>query len=56
MTHWGLLAALSAAISLAFAFLMRDEPRERLLFGLKMFLGFLLFAFAAGWILFFLPL
>ena len=55
MTHWGALILLSVLLSVAFGFLMRETPVERLIFGLKMFAGFVLFSLVAGWIAFFLP-
>ncbi len=55
MTHWSALMFLAVAVSSAFAFLMRDTVKERLIFGLKMLAGFLLFTLVAGWVAFFLP-
>ena len=36
-SHLGLLVLFSAFVSIAFAVLMRDEPREQLTFGAKLF-------------------
>ena len=55
MTHTGALLLFAAIVSLAFAFLMRKAPKERLIFGLKMFAGFLIFAIVTGWIAYFIP-
>ena len=55
MTHWGALVFLAAVISVSFAFLMRKTPKEGLIFGLKMFLGLVLFVIVVGWIAFFIP-
>jgi hypothetical protein len=55
MTHWTALLTLALAISAAFAFLMRETPKERLFFGLKMFFGLVLFTYIVGWITYFLP-
>jgi hypothetical protein len=55
MTHWGALILMAALVSLAFAFLMRDTPKDRVIFGLKMFFGFLAFTLIAGWIAYFIP-
>lgn len=55
MTHILGLIFVSAVVALAFAFLMRQEPKERLIFGLKMFFGLVGFAFVAGWIAYFIP-
>ena len=55
MTHVLGLIFVSFVVALAFAFLMRQTPRERLVFGLKMFFGLIGFAFVAGWLAYFLP-
>ncbi|HUX05985.1 MAG TPA: hypothetical protein VMX35_01625 [Acidobacteriota bacterium] len=55
MSHWGILVLLAALVSLAFSFLMRETPKERLIFGIKMFLGFVAFTLIAGWIAIFIP-
>jgi len=43
-------------VSLVFATLMRDEPREQLRFGGRLFAGFVGLAVLAGWVVYFLPL
>ena len=55
MTHWAALMLLIVVVSTAFAFLMRDTPKDRIIFGLKMFAGFLAFTLIAGWIAYFIP-
>lgn len=55
MTHMTALAYLSLMISLSFAFLLRENPKERLIFGLKMFFGLVGFTIGIGWVTFFLP-
>jgi hypothetical protein len=44
------------SVSLVFATLMRDDPREQLRLGARLFGGFVGLAFVAGWLLYFLPL
>jgi hypothetical protein len=55
-SHLGLLVAFSAFVSIAFAVLMRDEPREQLTFGAKLFGTFVGSAVLLGWLLYPLPL
>jgi hypothetical protein len=55
-SHLGLLLVFSAFVSTAFAVLMRDEPREQLLFGAKLFGTFVGSAVLLGWLLYPLPL
>ena len=55
MTHIFGLLFVSFVVAVAFAFLMRQTPQERLIFGVKMFLGLVGFAFVAGWIAYFVP-
>ncbi|HEV8393446.1 MAG TPA: hypothetical protein VGQ37_04195 [Vicinamibacterales bacterium] len=55
-SHLGLLLIFSAFVSIAFAVLMRDEPREQVLFGAKLFGTFVGSAVLLGWLLYPLPL
>ena len=55
MTHWIALTFLAVCISLAFAFMMRERTVDRLVFGLKMFFGLIIFTLVVGWIVLFLP-
>ncbi len=55
-SHFLLLALFSFFVSLVFAVLMREEPREQLKFGLLLFAGFLVAAFALGWLMYPFPL
>jgi hypothetical protein len=43
-------------VSVVFAALMRDEPREQLAFGIRLFGGFIAAGIIAGWLLYPLPL
>ena len=54
-THLGLLVVFALLASTVFATLMRDEPREQLQLGARMFVGFVIGAIAAGWLLYPLP-
>jgi len=55
-SHLGLLLVFSAFVSIAFAVLARDEPREQLTFGAKLFGTFVGSAVLLGWLLYPLPL
>jgi hypothetical protein len=55
-SHLGLMILFSAFVSIAFAVLARDEPREQLTFGAKLFGTFVGSAVLLGWLLYPLPL
>jgi hypothetical protein len=55
-SHFALLMLFAAFVSVTFATLMRDEPREQFLFGARLFGGFIGAGVVLGWLLFFLPL
>ena len=55
-SHLGLLILFSLFVSLIFAVLMRDEPREQARFGLRLFGGFVGAAVVLGWLMYPLPL
>lgn len=49
------MTVFAAFVSVAFALLMRDEPRDRLRFGLFAFACFLGSAFLIGWLMYPFP-
>ena len=55
-SHVGLMALFSVFVSIVFATLMRDEPRDQALFGLRLFGGFMAAGIVIGWLLYPLPL
>jgi hypothetical protein len=55
-THLGLMILFAFFVSVVFATLMRDEPREQLLLSAKLFAGFVFGGVAIGWLLYPLPL
>ena len=55
-THAGVMVLFAAFVSIVFAALMRDDPREQLRLGLRMFGGLVGAAILAGWLLYPLPL
>ena len=55
-THLGLMVLFALFVSVVFATLMRDEPKEQLLFGARLVAGFIGAGLAIGWLLYPLPL
>ena len=54
-SHLGLMVIFALFVSTVFATLMRDEPKEQLIFGARMVAGFLGAGVAIGWLLYPLP-
>jgi heme A synthase len=55
-SHLSLMIVFAFFVSLVFAVLLRDEPREQLRTGLMMFGAFVVVAVAMGWLMYPLPL
>ena len=55
-SHFLLMALYAFFVSVVFAVLLRDQPREQLKTGAMMFGGFIAAAFVLGWLMFPLPL
>ena len=55
-SHLGLMVLFSIFVSIVFAVLMRDEPREQARFGARILFGFIAAGVAIGWLLYPLPL
>jgi hypothetical protein len=55
-SHLGLLVLFAAFVSVTFAALLRDEPREQLAFGARIFGAFVGAGVLLGWLLFPFPL
>jgi hypothetical protein len=55
-SHFLLLVLFAFFVSLVFAVLLRDTPREQLRTGGLMFGGFIAAALALGWLMYPLPL
>ena len=55
-SHLALLAIFAFFVSLVFAVIAKDEPREQLRFGGLMFGGFLASALVLGWLMYPFPL
>jgi hypothetical protein len=55
-SHVGLMVLFAFFVSVVFATLMHDEPREQLRMGARLFGGFVVSGLALGWLLYFFPL
>jgi undecaprenyl pyrophosphate phosphatase UppP len=55
-SHVGLMILFALFVSVVFATLMRDDPKQQLRFGAQMFTAFVIGGLALGWILYFFPL
>lgn len=54
-SHLGLLALFAVFVSVIFAALLRDEPKEQLRFGARLLAGFVGAALVLSWLMFPLP-
>lgn len=54
-SHLAAMVVFAVFVSVVFAALMRDEPREQLRFGLRLFGGLVAGGILAGWLLYPLP-
>jgi heme A synthase len=55
-SHLGLLTLFAVFVSLVFAVLSRDDPKEQLRFGARLLAGFLGAAIILSWLMYPLPL
>ena len=55
-SHFVLLALFAFFVSLVFAVLAKDDPREQMRFGALMFGGFLAAGIVLGWVMYPVPL
>jgi hypothetical protein len=55
-SHFLLMVLFAFFVSLVFAVLLKDEPREQLKTGAMMFGGFVVSAYVLGWLMFPFPL
>ena len=55
-SHFGLMLMFSLFVSIVFAALTRDEPKEQITLGARLFGGFVGAGILIGWLLYPLPL
>jgi uncharacterized membrane protein YagU involved in acid resistance len=55
LSHFPALLIFSFLVSVVFGVLAKDTPRDRLVYGAKVFGAFVGIALALGWLLYFLP-
>ena len=55
-SHVALMVLFAFFVSVVFATLLRDEPRDQAWLGAKLLGGFVLTGLALGWLLFIFPL
>ena len=55
-SHFLLMALFALFVSVVFAVLLRDSPREQLKTGALMFVGFVAAAYVLGWLMYPFPL
>jgi hypothetical protein len=55
-SHLGLMVIFSLFVSVVFAVLTRDDPKEQIKLGARLFGGFVAAGIAIGWLLYPLPL
>lgn len=53
--HFPAMVLFAFLVSVVFGVLSRNTPRERLLYGGKVFALFVIVALALGWIMYFVP-
>jgi len=55
-SHLGLMIVFALFVSTVFAVLTRDDPKEQIVFGARLFGGFVGAGILIGWLLYPLPL
>jgi hypothetical protein len=56
LSHFEALVIFALIVSIVFALVTKNTPREQLRYGVFVFLSFLAVALAVGWVMFPLPL
>jgi hypothetical protein len=51
-THLGVMILFAACVSIVFGVLLRDQPRDEIRLGARIFLSLVFGAYALGWIMF----
>jgi hypothetical protein len=53
--HFLVMTIFAVLVSVVFGSVARDTPRERCLYGLKVFAEFMVIGLLLGWVLYFIP-
>jgi hypothetical protein len=56
ITHFPAMLLFSALTSVVFGVVTKNTPRERAIYGVKVFGAFVGIAIALGWVMYFVPL
>jgi hypothetical protein len=55
MKHFLVMCLFAALASIVFGAISKDTPRERVIYGAKVFAEFIAIGLALGWLLYFIP-
>ena len=55
MRHFLVMTVFAVLASVVFGSVAKDTPRERCLYGLKVFAEFMVIGLILGWVLYFIP-
>lgn len=55
MRHLLVMTVFAVLVSVVFGAVAKDTPRERWLYGLKVFAEFMVIGLLLGWVLYFIP-
>lgn len=55
LSHFPALLLFAFLVSLVFGVLSKDNPRDRIIYGVKVFGAFVGFALVVGWIIYLIP-
>ena len=55
MKHFLVMMLFAALAAIVFGAISKDTPRERWIYGMKVFAEFIVIGLALGWILYFIP-
>ncbi len=55
MRHFLVMALFAALASIIFGAMAKDDTRERLIYGLKVFAEFMVIGLVLSWVLYFIP-
>lgn len=55
MRHFLVMTTFAVLVSVVFGSVAKDTPRERCLYGVKVFAEFMVIGLLLGWVLYFIP-